>query len=350
MKYELQKIGVNDDGKLIDGPGHQGSKIGSGPFGWVKQWGFGLSAYLFDFFDPSLRPIVLEDMAKIWDTFSKYPAADTKEYTDPFNKLVVIPEGIDEVSRAKLEAGRLAHDQAILTPVYKISVNAVQLNQGMKENKWYLDKSTSDNARAFIRSYDMNVDGRLSARELLLGSIYHNKAILGSDECKLCYEELTDKIDGIFQYIDCNNDGSIGAEEMWEHLPKLRRDTTKWNFYTLASKATIRTAVVNDFILKNGFSTSGQLNKVEFRLGILLGFWDRQTDDFGVIQDDKRNMKSLRWEDDEIIDRGAMLYIKGRAAAQANAEQQRQQAIYAKNQAAKPEIQITMEQKQAGHR
>jgi len=339
LRYELQKIGVTEEGGQFKAAAGGRSKIGSGPFGWIKQWGFGPSAYLFDYFDPALRPLVLEDFAKIWEKFKGYPAADTKEYKDPFNLEVVIPEGIDDVSKQKLEAGKLAHDQAILTDVYKASVNAVQLNAGIKENKWYMDKSVSDNAKAFIRSYDVNQDGRVSARELILGSIFYNKGILGSDECTMCYEDLVDKIDGIFAYVDCNNDGAVGAEELWEHLPALRRDTTKWNFFNLASKATIRTAVVNDFILKNHSSVNGMVNKNEFRMGVLLGFWDRQTDNYGIISDDKINLKANRWIDDEVNDRGALEYIKGKAEAEAEARRQKPVIDQSKLD---PKIEVTM--------
>jgi len=340
LQYELQKIGIGPDGKTpISGRGNY--RVGR--FGWVKQWGFGQVAYLFDFFDPSLRPLHLEEFDKIWAKFSHYPKEDSKDYKDPYNMLKEIPAELDAAAKKKI-TDQIAKFQArIDTDVHKLSINAVQVNEGLKENRWFFDRSLKDNAKNFVKNFDLNGDGRLSPRELILGSIYHNKGILGSDDCTMCYEDLSDKIDGIFAYIDCDNDGLVSAEEMWEHLPKLRRDTTKWNFYNLAGDATIRTAVVNDFILKNTWSVKGRVSKNEFRLGVLLGFWDRQTDDHGIVKDDSKNLKKLRWADDDVVDIGALEYIKNKAEATAKAKQSENDKRAAAERAKGTKIEIKME-------
>ena len=237
-------------------------------------------------------------------------------YKDPFELNKEIPANLDYLSKMRLREKLERYELARQTEVFKNSVNAVQVHHGLKNNNWYYDKSVIDNSKAFVKRFDINGDGRLSARELILGSIYNNKSLLGTGDCKLCYEDLCDKLDGIFAYLDCNNDGLVGAEEIYKHLPHLRRDTSKWNFYNLASKAEIRTSVVNDFVLKNQNALNGKLNKSEFRMGILLGYWDRQTDDLGIVEDDRLNLKKLRWENED-TDIGAVDYIKSIALAKA---------------------------------
>ncbi len=163
----------------------------------------------------------------------------------------------------------------------------------------------------------MNSNGRLNPREFILGSIWQNKKILGSDDCDLCYANLIDKIDGIFKYIDCDKDGLISSKDIYDNIQHLRRDTSKWNFFSLANQAKIRTAVTNDFVLKNMASVNGMLNKQEFRLGILLGYWDRQTDEQRIVMDDSKNLKSLRWKEDDIVDLMAMKYIQRKLTKEA---------------------------------
>ena len=58
------------------------------------------------------------------------------------------------------------------------------------------------------------------------------------------------------------------------------------------------------------FTTKGLLNKREFKTGILLGFWDRQTNDNHIVMDDSRNIKHLRWGADETTDVTALKYVQ----------------------------------------
>ena len=52
------------------------------------------------------------------------------------------------------------------------------------------------------------------------------------------------------------------------------------------------------------------LNKEEFRSGILLGYWDRQTEKDQILFDDSRNLKVLRWKDDNMVDVSLLKYYK----------------------------------------
>jgi hypothetical protein len=54
--------------------------------------------------------------------------------------------------------------------------------------------------------------------------------------------------------------------------------------------------------LKSHQMVEGKLTKVEFRLGILTGYWDRQTDNTKIYLDDAHNMKKLRWAQDGNVD------------------------------------------------
>jgi len=321
LRIQLRKLGISDDISIVR------NKPVKGKFYWIKHWGYDQAAYFFDFLDPVLLPLILKDFNSIWDTFKSYSPEDTTEYKDPYNLKRELPKNLNDEARDRITREMIDFNKRLDKTIYNLSLNANQINFGIKKNNWAFEKSDMDYAKSFIQSFDMNGDGRLSPREFLLGSIWHNKKILSSDDCTLCYDKLVDKLDGIFRYIDCNHDGIISSKDIHKHIQLLRRDTRKWNYFSLANHATIRTAVANDFVLKNMASVKGMLNKQEFRLGILLGFWDRQTDDYRVIDDDSKSMKSLRWKDNDIVDLVAANYINDKIEAEARAKADRAIAL-----------------------
>jgi len=194
--------------------------------------------------------------------------------------------------------------------IFNISVNAVQLRQAMIDWKWAVDFGLSDFPKSFIKRYDMNGDGRLNPRELILGAIDHNKHLFGSQTCTHCFEDVAKKIDSMFMYLDCDNDGMLGSEDLWNNLKLLKRPNGTYNMFVLAQDAPIRTSSVNDFILKNMRIKNGQITKTEFRNAVIFGLWDRQTNFYKIIEDESRTLKDLRWKDDENVDIKAYDYIK----------------------------------------
>jgi len=227
-----------------------GSKAKKGKFGWVKNWGYGQSAYVFDFLDPILRPAMLQEFHNIYDSMMALSWEDTPEYKDPFDLKKLMSQSDAKMSKKALNDLKVLnknYDPAI----YNISINAVQLRKAMIDWKWAVDFGLSDFAKSFIKRYDMNGDGRLNVRELILGSIEHNKHLFGSQTCTHCYDEISRKLDAIFMYLDCDNDGLLSAEDLWNNLSKLKRPSGEYNMFVLANDAGIRTAAVNDFILKN---------------------------------------------------------------------------------------------------
>jgi len=71
-----------------------------------------------------------------------------------------------------------------------------------------------------------------------------------------------------------------------------------YSLYTCQYYKNLRTFTVNDFILKSQKSHLGQINLKEFRLGILLGYWNRQIDISQIYFSDEINQKFKRWTDD----------------------------------------------------
>jgi len=277
-------------------------------FWWVKQWGYESVAYFFDFLDPLLRKEIITEFESIWKDLKAFPAVNPK-FPDPFDfkKLITEKGGILTTKQQKMIK---KFTENYDSSSYSISATLAQLEAAFVAWKWPTNPEDPTFTRRYIQKYDMNFDGRLNPREFILASLYHNKQTLGSSLCEHCYFEPGKTLDAIYLYLDCNNDGLLSSEEIWNNLPKVNRKTSKWNIFSFGNDQSIRTASVNDFILKNGHTKDGFVTRAEFRSGILLGFWDRQTDVTKIITDDSRTLKNLRWEEGDMIDIALYNYFK----------------------------------------
>lgn len=310
--------------KLNAATSRNGFKSKKGKFYWVKEWGYGKAAYFFDFIDDVLLKDVLGEFKKIYKDMFAMSSKDTPKYKDllDFRKLM----GTKDKKLLKKMSKNLKKINKNYEPnIYKVSVNTVQLHTALPKWRWPIDLGKKDFAMSFVKKYDMNGDGRLNPRELILASIEHNRHLFGSGICNHCFEGILDKIDAMFQYLDCDNDGLVGAEDFWRNLPQLKRSTTKYNIFALGKMEGIRTDAINDFILKNNKMTKGALNKTEFRNGILFGIWDRQTNYFKIIDGAERSQKKLRWSDGRTVDRKAFNELKAIKLAGKKKNQRNQQ-------------------------
>jgi len=245
-------------------------------FSFVEKWGYGPIAYFFDFIEPVILGDVLNDFRNIFDSIKKFKPYNTEK--DLNEELQILQ--------------KLKKNKKFNFSVFRNSVNKIQVKNALEKWKWQKNFSSEKFEEAFISKFDLNKDTRLNARELLLGSIYSNRKILGKGFCKNCFEDSIKKIDAIFYFINCKNEKFIDAEKIWNSLKQLKRSTQEFNIYKIQEKG-IKS--VNDFVLKNNKILSGKLTKEEFRNGILLGIWDRHTSYMKILNDDSRSLKYLRW-------------------------------------------------------
>ena len=289
-----------------------GQKIKKSKFWWVKQWGFGQSAYLFDFLDPILREPTLEEFRALFKDLMAFPLESTT-FSDPYDFKKLISQDNSNLSKKMLKKIKL-FTKNYDASVYDVSANTVQIQAALKKWKWAVSPGDPSVYQRIVMKYDMNFDGRLNAREMILASLHNNKQTVGSSLCEHCYFDIGKTLDAIFLYLDCDNDGLLSAEDIWANLPSIARNTEKWNMFSFGNDQSIRTAAINDFILKNMKIKSGKITRNEFRVGILLGIWDRQTEKTQIIGDDGRNMKKLRWEENDMIDIALFNYYKKKMA------------------------------------
>jgi len=270
-----------------------------------KTWGFGPVSYLFDYLDPVFREKVVREFENLYDEIKSFPMK-IDNYEDPFDYSTKItkvgnsPKMIHKLNKFKKNYNK---------EVYDLSLNAPQIYQAIIEFKWPIDKEDPSELHYYITKYDFNFDGRLSPREMTLASIHYRPNYLGYANCKYCYKPIIDILNPIFTFLDCNEDNFLSAKEIWNNLPGLKRNTTNFDIFAYGNDQNIRTSAINDFILKNMNAREGFVNREEFYSGILLGFWDRQTENEAFLFDDCINMKNLRWKE-ERIDVSLQKYLK----------------------------------------
>lgn len=154
--------------------------------------------------------------------------------------------------------------------------------------------------KRLIDKYDFDGNGRLNAREFLFYAIWENYK--NYQQCKQhCFKKIIDeKINPLFTFFDCDTDGYIDSENLWAGTKYLKRTNEKYDFYKCevprAYNKYYRTHAPNDFVLRNWDVADGYLNREEFRKGILLGYWDRQSNKNTIVTDDSVNGKAKRWD------------------------------------------------------
>ena len=270
---------------------------------WVKPWGYGDAAYLFDFFDPVFKKYITDLMEESFSTLLSINNKDTKKYKDVFDikKLIASQPKGKKGKNKKVDFKKLNKNYD--PKIYANAINTVQINKAMKDWGWFIQPGLKDYAYDLVSRYDVDGDGRLNPREMMLANIWHNKDIVGKGKCMYCMAEIVRKLDAMFIFLDCTNAGALSVEDLWKKLPKLVRPDNRWNIFGINSNENIRTSALNDFCLKNGEAKQGFVTKKEFRTGILLGFWDRQTNRKEIIKDDSRSLKKLRWNKTGMVDR-----------------------------------------------
>jgi hypothetical protein len=282
--------------------------------------GKGKVSYIFDYLDQIFQNEITTEFERIWKEAKEIKIMD-KTYEDAYdiNKIMTIYNKIYldnkfdfdfnlDYKRMSIEEVRARMSK--ISPqfnftIWNNSINMQQINSIIYQWKYFENKTYGDYAKYVVDFYDMDGDGRLNPREFILFTIHNNYKFLGNGLCKNCYMKIfKEKLDAIFEFIDCNQSGDASTEDLWEGLSFIKRENPEiFNMYKCnINGAKLRTPSINALILKNSVGKMGYLDKQEFVKGILLGFWDRQTDKTGIYKGDQLNNKHSRWGQNGTID------------------------------------------------
>lgn len=272
--------------------------------------GWGPSAYLFDFLDDVLMKEITLEFDKIFKEAQKIEP--DPNYKDPYSLESITQskgtKGNEKENQKELLdkilslLGSEGNDEKFNIKVWENSISCAKIDKILTQWKWYGKKSVPDPAKYLVDKYDFNGDGRLSPKEFIIAMIRTNKLVAHTKACKNCMEQsVIDFIDPIFMYLDCQNEEKINAEQLYTNIQKLESHRCKF-FECQLNNEGYRTSSCNDFIIKAKKTMDGYVNKSEFRLGILTGYWMRHVDDHRIYTSDEKNMKDLRWDKERAHD------------------------------------------------
>lgn len=272
--------------------------------------------YLFDYLDDLFQADMVKELSDLLTAAKGVSEPDPKEnFDDPYttNKLLFFfSNGLEGTDPWKGPLSPVAPVEPEAIKKYKFDFNAEVWKQSFSAGKiyniirafgWGKIPNVKYYFKRLIDKYDFDGNGRLDAREFIFYAIWENYKNYA--QCKQnCFRKVIDeKIEPLFTFLDCDGDGFINSENIWEGLKFLKRSNEnkdKFSFYKCevprAFNRFYRTNAPNDFILKNSNVASGYLNREEFRKGILLGYWERQVNGVSVASDDSINRKFLRWD------------------------------------------------------
>lgn len=265
---------------------------------WVKSWGYGDSAYFYDYLEPVFLPKFIAEAKALYEALKAFDQNKDGNYEDPLDYNKFFTDGMSDAEKTKIKKNLALINENYVKEIYDASINAVQLNKAMKVWKWYTQRTTADYAMDFVQKYDADGDGRLNVREVTLGAIDYNKKNLANTAVKQVFNESATNLSAVFSFFDCDGDGFISAEDIWNKVRDLKRGDGETRFNIFSTNQSLRVRSINDFMLKCHGSKNGLLNKSEFISCILLGFWNRQLEKTKVLTDGSRSMIGLRWSKD----------------------------------------------------
>jgi len=114
-------------------------------------------------------------------------------------------------------------------------------------------------------------------------NIFENIAVSSENECKNCFRNTKIQIDAFFDYVDCNHDGFVSAENIWHGMNNLKN---------LPYKTT--TTMINDFILHAMEYESAGIDRRDFTYGLLVGMFERVITDDAMSEIELNSMKVVR--------------------------------------------------------
>ena len=301
-----------------------------------RLYGWGPSAYLFDFLDPVLEEKTLKIFNDLWkevSSMNSFPTKEDKEDPYTLQRIFNMPDQTEAVLLEKFKALKPSFKK----DVWQASVTIPQVRMASKT--WNFNANTNDQAREIVDTYDYNGDGRLSRKEYIIAYLNINRAIMGQKSCttyknsagvqtenECIHSFIKNIIYPMFHRADCGDyDDKIGSEEIWYSFKSLIRkhsdkDEKRFDIYScIILNEPYHTTAINDFILKSAKTIESYLNKLEFTRGIFLAYWARSVDDLTIFpsyyEEEKKkqanrifhNMKERRWTASNNLDNKCVL-------------------------------------------
>jgi len=123
--------------------------------------------------------------------------------------------------------------------------------------------------RETFENFDNNGDHFLNYQELILWMVETTAKSITPLKCNHCLMNSRKKLKILFDYMDCDKNGFIDSEDMWNGWSEMKT----FELFTTAS--------TNDLLLKSDINGDARLSPQEFIEGVLHGYWERQCGEKG---------------------------------------------------------------------
>ena len=278
---------------------------------YMKNYGLGQSAYLFDYLDSEFQTPIVEEFKKFWNKVLNIPpkATNIQDPYSAYNQLLnySINSNLNQrISIPNIYDSEDVHIELLQRinnnyKDFKHSISIPQLENIYNELNWRYSYELNW-SKKLVDKYDINGDGRLNAQEFIFLSIFENKDRLHDYNFSLSYCSINSLlIDPAFYFIDRYKKNYVDSFDIFNGLKYLKKNNKDPNLYNIyqckINNNYLRTSCTNKFVIDNSISENGLLNINEFAAGIYLAYWDRQIEGNTIYERDEKNLKYLRWKD-----------------------------------------------------
>jgi len=170
--------------------------------------------------------------------------------------------------------------------MYHDEIDLTALTKTIADSKW--DRAAVIDAVKVLQQYDIDgqqIDDRsgLDLEEFTYFLIFENIKSGTKSKCVNCLERTKVVIDQFFKYLDCNKDGFLSAENIYNGMTNMK-----------GLPYTTTTTMVNDFVLNTMEHKTALLDIFDFSYGLLVGMYERVIDDDAISEINLNSMKVIR--------------------------------------------------------
>jgi len=130
----------------------------------------------------------------------------------------------------------------------------------------------------------LNDKSALDVEEVTYMNIFENIKSGPKSKCENCFKTTKAVIEQFFKYLDCNKDGFVSAENIYNGMTNMKG----------LPYPTTTTSMVNDFVLNTMEHHSALLDIFDFNYGLLIGMYERIIDDDAMSEINLNSMKVAR--------------------------------------------------------
>jgi len=171
--------------------------------------------------------------------------------------------------------------------MFEDEIDLQSLKKTIPASNW--DRASAIIPEHLLEVYDLEcevVDDKcaLDLQEFVYMNIFENIKSGPKSKCENCFKKTKTVIEQFFQYLDCNKDGLVTAENMFNGMSNMKG----------LPYPTTTTTMVNDFVLNTMEHKSAGLDVFDMYYGFLVGMYERVVEEDDLTEVNVNAMKVAR--------------------------------------------------------